>query len=246
MQIKKHIPNFLTMLNLLSGATGIVALVLGYGYYAGIFIWIGMFFDFLDGFTARLLSVTSAIGQQLDTLADLITFGLLPTLMMYGMIYDHAHQIFFLKNYAPFFASIAFVILICSALRLARFNLIGTNDYFMGMPTPANAFFISTLHFLIVPKSCFYQCLDSIFVNTALPLFFILVFFTLLFSLLLIAPLYFFNFKFSDFSWHLNKIPYIFLLGANFLVFLWPLEGLPFLILWYAILSIFFYQKHVN
>ncbi len=243
LKIKNHIPNFLTILNLLSGTLGIIALLLGYGYYACIFVWIGLFFDFFDGFIARLLSVTSALGKQLDTLADLITFGLLPTLIMFGIIYDTMQQLPYMANYALHFSAVSLLILVCSAIRLAHFNIKGNNHYFEGLPTPANALLISTLHILLTSQSKFYQYLDQYFVHTALPILIMLLSITLMCSYLLISQFRFFNFKFVNLSWHNNKVQYIYLLGANIWIFLFQIEGISLLIIWYILLSILIYHR---
>lgn len=136
--MKKHLPNSLTLLNLLSGCLGIYFVFQGNLIFASYAIWLAALFDFLDGFSARLLKVESPIGKQLDSLADLVTFGVLPAFMMMFMIDDRTGYVHF----------IPLIIALFAALRLAKFNVDesqGTS--FLGMPTPSIAFFVSGLPF---------------------------------------------------------------------------------------------------
>ena len=136
--MKKHIPNTLTLLNLFSGCLGIYFVFHGNLVYASYTIWLAALFDFLDGFTARLLKVESPIGKQLDSLADLVTFGVLPAFMMMSMV-DLT------TGYLQF---VPLIIALFAALRLAKFNIDETQSTsFLGMPTPAIAFFVSGLPF---------------------------------------------------------------------------------------------------
>ncbi|GAB4313391.1 MAG: CDP-diacylglycerol--serine O-phosphatidyltransferase [Bacteroidales bacterium] len=146
----KQIPNLITLLNLLSGSIGLVFIYEGHLEAGSLMILAGAFFDFMDGMAARLLKVTSDIGKDLDSLADVVTFGVLPGMILYRMISDQATGLSlneFWKDLLPF---TALLIPVFSAIRLARFN----NDtrqtfHFRGLPTPANALFISTLPFIL-------------------------------------------------------------------------------------------------
>lgn len=137
--MKKHIPNILTLLNLTCGCCAVIMAL--WGLYLGAFLFIAasVVFDFLDGFSARLLKAYSAIGKELDSLADLVSFGLAPSLILFNWYYESGHQYTFLA-FAPL------VITAFSALRLAKFNLDTRQESdFIGLATPANALIIAPL-----------------------------------------------------------------------------------------------------
>lgn len=137
--MKKHIPNTLTLFNVLLGCLGIFFVFNGQLLYASYAIWFAAVFDFLDGFTARLLNVSSPIGKELDSLADMVTFGVLPSFILLKMIENSPF------NWIQF---IPLVVAAFSALRLAKFNIDTTQSHsFRGVPTPAVAFFVSGLPF---------------------------------------------------------------------------------------------------
>ena len=137
--MKKHIPNTITCLNLISGCIATYFAFQGSYMEALLFIVIGAVFDFFDGMTARLLHVSSPIGKELDSLADDITFGFAPSAMVFSFLNSfHIHL--------PFVPFLAFVIAAFSALRLAKFNLDERQALgFIGLPTPANALFWGSL-----------------------------------------------------------------------------------------------------
>jgi CDP-diacylglycerol---serine O-phosphatidyltransferase len=137
----RHLPNILTCCNLISGCLGILFLLEGRGIPAAYFVWISCLFDFFDGFAARWLKVSSPIGKELDSLADVVSFGVLPSFVMYKLLDNNT-----LVTYLPY---IAFMIAAFSALRLAIFNVDETQtDSFRGLNTPANTLFISALPLL--------------------------------------------------------------------------------------------------
>ena len=140
--ITRHIPNSLTIGNLISGIVGII-LAMQDDIVAGTcLIWIGAVFDFADGFAARILSAYSDTGKELDSLADMITFGTLPALIMYSLLKQQ------LPNQYGIFAFTALLIPVFSAIRLAKFNIDPEQkDNFRGLPTPANAFMLSGIPF---------------------------------------------------------------------------------------------------
>ena len=141
MNLKRHIPNFLTCCNLICGCFGIVFCLEGRNVPAAYFVWIAATFDFFDGFAARMLKVSSPIGKELDSLADMVSFGLLPSLVMYKMLMGVSSS-----NWIPF---IAFLIAVGAALRLAIFNVDETqSDSFKGLNTPSNTLFITALPLL--------------------------------------------------------------------------------------------------
>ena len=183
----RHIPNFLTCCNLVCGCFGIVYCLEERNVPAAYFVWAAAIFDFFDGFAARMLKVTSPIGKELDSLADMVSFGLLPSLVMYKMM-AAATTI----SWLPY---VAFLIAVCSALRLAIFNVDETqSDSFKGLNTPANTLFITSLP-LVASQ-----------VGTWLYQEWVLVLITVTFSLLVVSRIEIFAFKFKDFTWKHNKI----------------------------------------
>lgn len=176
-------------------------------------IWLAMVFDFADGLAARLLNVKSAIGKELDSLADMVTFGVLPSLLMFLMIGE--------KTDIAWLPFIAFLIAVFSALRLAKFNIdTRQEENFIGLPTPANALLISSL----------------IFFYGSIPLWLLLAI-AIVFSLLLTAEIPLFSLKMKSLKWGGNEIRYIFLLITILLVLFLHLAALPFTIITYILLS---------
>lgn len=217
MTLVRHIPNTLTSLNLLCGCSGIMYAFTSRIDLAIYCIWVAMLFDFLDGFAARMLNVSSPIGKQLDSLADMVTFGVLPAIIMfqyYGMI----NQVWLKYT--------AFLIAIFSALRLAKFNIDDEQaDEFIGVPTPANALFISGLYFLFDP----FPVLQSQW---------ILIGITLISSFWLVAPQKLLSLKFKSFDFGTNAWRYTLIIISIILILLLQLKSLSIVILSYIILSI--------
>jgi CDP-diacylglycerol--serine O-phosphatidyltransferase len=219
----RHLPNFLTCCNLLCGCFGIVFLV--EAKYTDIhnyqpipvawFIWAACVFDFLDGFAARLLKFSSPIGKELDSLADMVSFGLLPSLTMFYMLNE---------SDIPALKYFAFSIAVFSALRLAIFNVDETQkDSFRGVPTPANALFMTSL-----PLLSFSWLSDAV----------VLVIITAVFSYLMVSPIELFALKFKNFSWSDNKIRFTFIALAVLLLAVFQIVALPLIILSYILLSL--------
>jgi len=217
--MKRHLPNFLTCCNLICGCFGIVFVLEGRDIPAAYFVWLAGAFDFFDGFAARMLKVSSPIGKELDSLADVVSFGVLPSLVMYRMINGVTDS-----SALPY---IAFAIAVFSALRLAIFNVDETQrDSFRGLNTPANTIFITSLPLLYND------------VGTWLYQPVVLVAITVIFSLLLVSRIEFFAFKFKSFGWGNNKVRYIFLILAAVLLIVFGFAGIPLMILLYIVLSL--------
>jgi CDP-diacylglycerol--serine O-phosphatidyltransferase len=214
MKVMKHLPNALTCGNLLCGCLGVVFCLENRNVPIAYFVWAAGIFDFFDGFAARWLKVTSPIGKELDSLADMISFGLLPALVMYKMIEASSSN-----PYLPF---VGFLIAICSALRLAIFNVDETqHDSFKGLNTPANSIFITSLAFL------------SGSVGTLIQQDWVLVLITIIFSFLLVSRIDILAFKFKDFSWQSNKLRFTFMAFAVLLLVLLGKPAVPLVILFY-------------
>lgn len=218
--MKRHLPNFLTCCNLICGCFGIVFVLEGRDIPAAYFVWLAGAFDFFDGFVARMLKVHSNIGKELDSLADVVSFGVLPSLVMYRMISDASDS-----SALPY---IAFAIAVFSALRLAIFNVDETQrDSFRGLNTPANTIFITSLPLL-------YNEVGRWLYQPAT-----LVTITIVFSLLLVSRIEFFAFKFKSFRWEENKIRYIFLIASALFLVVFKFAGIPLIIILYIVLSLF-------
>lgn len=214
--MKRHIPNSLTCLNLITGAIGCIYIIRGSSEMAIYFVLISAFFDFLDGFAARLLGVQSAIGKELDSLADVISFGLLPSLFVYVTLESSLDS--------PYLPYSALLIAAFSAIRLAKFNIDETQtDQFIGLPTPANALFLTALPLL--PAGL---VIDG----------YALVVLALIMSYLLVAPLPMIALKFKNWSWASNKLKYSLLILIVVLFAIFQLAALPFVIPAYIIMSI--------
>ncbi|UJP63311.1 CDP-diacylglycerol--serine O-phosphatidyltransferase [Mongoliitalea daihaiensis] len=222
MTFKQHIPNSLTSLNLFSGMVGIYFAFQGDLTFAAYCIFLAAVFDFLDGFAARLLKVSSEIGKQLDSLADLVTFGVLPAFILFQLIEQNTSN-----TILPF---IAFIIGVFSAVRLAKFNIDERqSDRFIGVPTPANALFISTLPFLMDKFGNSVAFLENAYVLVCL---------ALICSFLLVAELPLIALKFKTKQWKGNEFRFILIiLGATLILSLgWA--GIPLLIITYIVLSV--------
>ncbi|MFO7257537.1 MAG: CDP-diacylglycerol--serine O-phosphatidyltransferase [Bacteroidota bacterium] len=217
----RHLPNFLTCCNLVTGSIGVVYLLQNpeRNMPAAAFVWIALAFDFLDGFTARVLKVASPIGKELDSLADVVSFGLLPSVLVYTLLKGQTDV-----AYLPW---IAFVIVVFSALRLAKFNIDEAQTHsFRGLPTPANALFITGLPFLDGGPGAF-------MLNP-----YVLVAVAIIFSLLLVSRVELFALKFRDLTWRHNQIQFIFLMVSVVLVALFRFAAVPLIILSYIVLSL--------
>ena len=237
--MKKHIPNTITMLNLFSGCIAVTMAFLG--NFEGVLIWIIMaaVFDFFDGFAARLLHVSSPMGKELDSLADVVSFGIAPSAAVYVLLRDFTAYPDFLLPLSPYLAYSAFLIPVFSALRLAKFNLDERQStHFIGMPTPANAlFWISyCCGILAVPP------LQN-------GLFYITLFFILALSLLMVSEIPMFSLKLKKLSLKGNERQAILIVLMIGFVLLWGILGIAAGILAYIALSVIGYirerKKHI-
>jgi len=215
----RHIPNFLTCCNLVCGCLGIVFCLENRDVPAAYFVLAAGVFDFFDGFAARWLKVTSPIGKELDSLADMISFGLLPSIVMYKMIGASTDN--------SILSYVAFLIAVCSAVRLAIFNVDETqHDSFKGLNTPANTIFITSLPFVTGSIGDWIQ-------QT-----WILITITIVFSLFMVSRIDIIAFKFKDFSWANNKLRFTFLALTVLLLALFGKSALSLVILIYIAFSL--------
>ena len=227
MSIKKHIPNAITCCNLFSGCVACSMAYSGNFKLAMLFIVIGAVFDFFDGMVARLLHVSSPLGVQMDSLADDITFGLAPATIVFVYMKEVLYYPSYLGVLSQCLPYAAFLIAVFSACRLAKFNIDKRQTTtFIGLPTPANALFWSSL--ITGGAEWIYNLNAGWFFLLAL---------IVIFSLFLISEIPMFSMKFKSLEWKSNKTRYIFLLVSL------PMFALGYLapvaiISWYLILSI--------
>lgn len=226
-------PNILTCCNLICGCMATGAAFHGHFTWALLMIVLGAVFDFFDGLSARFFHVSSPIGKELDSLADVVSFGVAPSAMifqLFGIVQVPA----WLQPLAPYLPYTAFLMAAFSALRLAKFNLDDRQQSsFIGLPTPANALFWASLIAAQLPW------LASPRFNAVW-----LFLFMLAACFLLVSELPLFALKFKNLSWADNRVRYIFLAGAVLLLLTGLLTSLgltavPLIILWYLGLAIF-------
>lgn len=225
--MKKMIPNLITLMNLFSGCIGVVFAFTSDLRMVSVMIFISLVLDYLDGMAARLLNVKSELGKELDSLADLISFGLVPALIAYMILRGGDF---------PKFAYVAFLITVLSAYRLAKFNLDKRQSVnFIGLPTPANAVFWASFPLIIYGSSESEMAVSLAELMSESRIVLILI---LVFSFLLIAEIPLFSLKFQNFSWKDNQSRFLFL-GITLILFLsFSYYSLPFIILLYLLISI--------
>lgn len=230
MRIIKHIPNSITCCNLLSGCISIVLLFNGFVTAAGIMIFIAAIFDFFDGFAARLLKAYSPLGAQLDSLSDVVSFGVAPSFIMYYYL----NQVVTMEvggiNFAPF---AAFFLAVFAALRLAKFNIDDRQTTsFIGLPTPAMGIFVASLPFTLYHESLAFM--GNLMTN---PYF--LYGIVALFSFLMISEIPFFSLKVKSLKFKENKHLYLVALFAIIKILIFGLAAIPFVMLFYIIVALF-------
>ena len=227
MSLKKHIPNAITCCNLFSGCVACVMAFSGKFEYAMLFIVLGAVFDFFDGMVARLLGVSSPLGVQMDSLADDVTFGLAPATVIFTFMRDVLVYPAFLAPVVAVLPYFAFLIAVFSACRLAKFNVdTRQTTSFIGLPTPANALFWSSL--IVGGKEWLLGLEHGWAVLLAL---------IFLFSFFLVSEIPMFSMKFKNLSWKSNKRRYTFLIVSIPMLALGYLAPVA-IISWYLIMAI--------
>jgi CDP-diacylglycerol--serine O-phosphatidyltransferase len=218
MNITKHIPNFITCLNIFSGCIAVHFAFQANYPVAFIAILLAAVFDFMDGFAARLLNAYSPMGKELDSLADVVSFGVAPGAIVFTVMCE--------AGVSDWITYVGFIIPVFSALRLAKFNIDERQtSSFIGLPTPANAIFWAGLVFSY-----------SEFLEANIWALLVLTF---AFSFLLVSEIPMFSLKFKNATWSSNKIQYLFLIGCLIILALFQLDAFSVLITWYIALSLF-------
>lgn len=224
--MKQHIPNTVTCLNLFSGCLGIVFAFNGDLIFASYAIFFAALLDFLDGMLARLLKAYSELGKQLDSLADMVSFGVLPSVIIY-------HLFLSTDNISSFawMSFLAFIIAVFSGLRLAKFNIdTRQSENFIGLPTPANALLIASFPFLLQEN-------NMIFMTYIMNPIALLVF-SLIMSLLLISEIPLISLKFKSLSFSENKLRYLLIISSLVLIILFKIASLPIIMILYILISL--------
>lgn len=215
--MKKYIPNSITSLNLFSGCIGVVMALQGNYLMAFYCVLASGIFDFFDGMSARALHVKSLIGKELDSLADVISFGFLPGTIMFMLLKDTTES-----DYLPY---LGYVMTVFSALRLAKFNIDTrqTTD-FIGVNTPMNTFFIISLPFIIQD----YPALKNMYLLLGI---------VAVCSFLLVSEIKLFSMKLNSLAWSANKYKYLFLLISLVLILTLKFLALPIVLVLYIVFS---------
>ncbi len=218
------IPNFITLGNLLCGCFGLISVFEGDLKMASYCIFLALILDFFDGFVARLLKSASEIGKELDSLADVVSFGVLPAFILFAIL-KNTDKLFEYQHF------VALILALASALRLAKFNIdTRQSDSFIGVPTPANGMIIAALPFIVPEPGLFGHICNNTYV---------LLGYAVLMSYLLNAELPLFALKFKDFTWANNSFRFLFLIFSLILLLIFKIAALPLIILLYIVLSVF-------
>ncbi len=254
MKFKTHIPNIITLFNLLAGLIATMLAVSDRLIEAAIFVLIGIFFDFFDGLVARLLNVQTELGKQLDSLADVVTSGVVPGIVMFQLFMKASHKDWMdglsceIGNWMTFeeTATISLVgetkihllpfvglfLTLAAAYRLANFNIDERQTTsFIGLPTPAMALFILSLPIILIYG-------DSEFIKNLILNKYVLLAITILFSFLMNAEIPLFSLKFKNFSLKNNVIEIFFLLASIILLIVFKFVAIPIIILLYVVFSV--------
>jgi len=241
--MKQHLPNVLTLLNLFCGSLAVLFAVENAFVTASLFVFLGIFFDFFDGFVARKLNVQSELGLQLDSLADMVTSGLVPGVVMFNLIAnavgpnpisnEHWNAGIRLQDletsWLPLFG---FLITLASAYRLATFNIDeDQQSYFKGLPTPANTLLIISLPLIM-------EFQNSHFMATLILNPWFLIGLTVLSCYLLNSRIHLFALKFKTWDFKPNAIRYCFILLSLIGLVVFQFLAIPFIILMYISLSL--------
>lgn len=242
MSFARHVPNIITLFNLLSGSIGAIFAVEGNLVMAAIFVALGIFFDFFDGLAARLLNVKAELGLQLDSMADMVTSGVVPGIVMFQLFRkalpgtaaqpaDWATGQDWLEWNIPVLALTGLLITLASGYRLAKFNIDERqSDSFIGLPTPANALLILSLPLILIfqPQPFLLDIILNPWFLAALTLFS---------CYMLNAEIPLFALKFSSWGFSENKIRYLFLILCLLLLIFLQFAAIPVIILCYVIIS---------
>ncbi len=249
MTLKKHIPNLITLGNLLCGTIATIFAVQNNFVAAGLFVLIGILLDFFDGFAARLLNVSGELGKQLDSLADMVTSGVVPGIIMFYLIANNSNSGSFAENtvtndWFTFNSSsiqiIGLLLTLGACYRLAKFNIdTRQTDSFIGLPTPAMSLFVISLPLI-------QEHTTIIMVQNLISNNYFLIGITFLLTYLMNAEIPLFSLKFKDYTLKNNLVKYIFILASFLLVFFLKYVSIPLIITLYVVMSLFSNKPTAN
>jgi CDP-diacylglycerol--serine O-phosphatidyltransferase len=244
--MKKHIPNIITLLNLFCGSIAVLFAVEGNLFMAAVFVILGIVFDFFDGFAARILDVKSELGLQLDSLADMITSGVVPGIVLFKLFekslgdFPYSYD-FTSKEWNDDITSIVplvgLLVTLASCYRLANFNIDSRQtESFIGLPTPANTLFILSLPMILLTN-------DVAWVNDLILNPWFLVGLTLFSCYMLNAEIPLFSLKMKTYGFKENAVKYVFLIVSVIMLILLQFMAIPLIIVLYVLISLFMNLK---
>lgn len=229
MNIKKQIPNLLTLGNLLCGTIATITAVNADYVTAAALVVLGIVFDFFDGFAARMLKVSGELGKQLDSLADMVTSGVVPGIIMYKLFIENAINNLDSPSFYPY---LGLLLTLAACYRLANFNIdTRQSDSFIGLPTPAMSLFVIALP--LIPLYSENQFFIDLVQNNSF-----LIGVTLVLSYLMNAEIPLFSLKFKSFGVKENLLKYVFLLLSIVILFTLEVIAIPTIIILYVAMSI--------
>lgn len=232
--MKQHIPNIITCGNLIAGCFSILFTFAGMPLKASIMIFVAGLFDFFDGFAARMLDAHSPIGGDLDSLSDVVSFGVAPGFIMFRLMCEGMTEPIWPLGRVSLFACFAFLLPVFAAVRLAKFNVdTRQTTSFIGLPTPPMALFMASLPLAFWQLGVLGQPVMNPYLGLGI---------VLLFSFMMVSRRPFFSFKIKSAAWKGNEVRWIFLIiaVAGFAVF--RFAALPFILLVYILMSVLFYR----
>ena len=246
--MKKHIPNLLTLGNLFCGTIATILAVQGDFVTAGLFVVIGIFLDFFDGFAARLLKVSGELGKQLDSLADMVTSGVVPGIIMFNLLYQSSFKNLdtqlvdsgippntiimsndYISSWVPY---IGLLLTLGAGYRLAKFNIdTRQSESFIGLPTPAMSLFVISLPLI-------QEYATNVWVQSLISNNYFLIAVTLVLTYLMNAEIPLFSLKFKEYSLKNNSLKYFFLATSLALLIILNFISVPIIIIVYVLLSV--------
>ena len=244
--MKKHIPNLLTLGNLFCGTIATILAVQGDFVTAGLFVVIGIFLDFFDGFAARLLNVSGELGKQLDSLADMVTSGVVPGIIMFNLLYQSSFKnldtqfidegirpVIVSNDYISSWVSyIGLLLTLGAGYRLAKFNIdTRQSESFIGLPTPAMSLFVISLPLI-------QEYATNVWVQSLISNNYFLIAVTLVLTYLMNAEIPLFSLKFKEYSLKNNSLKYFFLATSLALLIILNFISVPIIIIVYVLLSV--------
>jgi len=239
--MKKHIPNIITLLNLFCGSIAVVFAVEDNLVMAAVFVILGIIFDFFDGFAARLLDVKSELGLQLDSLADMVTSGVVPGVVVFKLLEKTTGSFPYALGFSTtewnngatsFIPLIGLLVILASCYRLANFNIdTRQSDSFIGLPTPANTLFILSLPLILLTN-------DIEWVNELILNKWFLIALTVFSCYMLNAEIPLFSLKMKTYGFKENAVKYIFLILSVLLLVFLQFLAIPVVIVLYVLISV--------